>query len=314
MTIEEIIAKAKEDANFRKALVTYSSSTEEGKEILNNFAIAEYDKKIKDKVSEIHTAYDNDIHEILGERKETNQKSYDFVKKLVGELKELRIKSPDDKDEKIKELNLKIKEFEDSGSHNEHWKNTYEEALKKWEEKEQELNDSIKTIKSEFSGNTVLSELNAAKAGLKFIDSIPDEAINAMYEVEKNKILKNAKIENGKITYFNEDGSPAMNESYKPVSAQEILAKSLGVVLAVKESSGGGAPANIKFGEIHTEGEGDNAKSKLVLDKESFKSKTEFQEVAAKALKNQGVAMGDEKYDALLDGAYAEYEVEKLEM
>ena len=314
MTLAEIIALAKNDPELRKGLIAFSNETEEGKIILQNFADAEFDKRIKDKISEIHTAYDNDVFEILGERKEANVKSYDFIKKLVGELKELRGSNDSTKEAKIKELNDKIKKMQDDGSVNEHWKKIYEEALAKWQQSEKELKETISKKDSDYLQNQILNELNVVKSGLKFIEALPQEAVKALLDIETNKILSTAKIIDGKVVYLKEDGNPYLNKEYKPISAKELFEEKLSSIIVKDENaSGGKAPKNVRVGEIIKTGEGDKAIEKLVLNKEAFNSKRSFNEVATKALKEQGVAMGDPRYNKLLDEAYKEYEVSQLE-
>lgn len=318
MTLEEIIAEAKEDENFRKQLVGWAANdTVEGKELLTNFANVEFDKKIGDKVSEIHNGYDNDVFEILGQRKKAEQKSYDFVKEIALELKELRSAKPSDKEAKIKELQDKLKEANDSGSLNEHWKKIYEEALGKWTETENSLKKSIQDKEVEFNSNRIISELKSSLGALKLKEGIPQEAIDAMVKVNEEKILKTAKVIDGKVVFHHEDGSPWMNEEYKPISSNGVIKSFLGAMIddgASQNKGGGGASTRIENGKIIKTGEGDNAKDKLVLDKASFSTKVEFNKLAEQTLRNQGITADNKNYTKLLDDAYVEYEVSKLEL
>lgn len=318
MTLAEIIAKLKEDAEMRKALLVWSANeTDEGKEFMTNFFNAEFDKKIGDKVSEIHTSYDNDVFEVLGQRKKTDQKTYDFVKELAAELKELRASKGTGNDAKIKELEGKIKELTESGSVNEHWKKIYDEALQKWNASEQELNDKLAQNEQEFRSNQVKTEIKSALGSVKMKEGIPQEAVDAMVKLNEEKVVKHAKIIDGKVVFHKEDGTPWMNEQYKPITAGEIVKTLLGTLIDEGTGGGqggGGASTKIKPGEIVKTGEGDNATEKLVLDKASFSTKLEFNKVAEKALRSQGIAVGDKNYNKLLDEAYAEYGVSELEL
>lgn len=319
MTLEELIAKVKEDASFRKQIVVWATGTEEGKEILDNYAKTEFEKNVKETIAKIHSDYDNDIFEILGERKQGDQKTYDFLKERLKELKELRGASKDDKDAKTKELQTKLKEAQDSGSINEHWKKLYDEALLKWEAREKELTETIAQKETDYHNTQVLSEITAAKAGMKFKDGIPEEAVTAMFKVNEDKILKNAKLVDGKVVFHKEDGTPWLNKEYKPVSAKEILSEVFGAMIddgtgsGGSGNAGGGAPPKLEAGKIVTTGEGDNAKKKLVLDKSTFSTKVEFNKQAEKALRNQGITADSPDYNKLLDDAYTEYGVSELD-
>lgn len=320
MTIEEIKKKAQEDPEFRKSLVLWSKDTDEGKELLTNHAKAEVDKAIGEKIAELHLGYDNDIFSILGERKEANQKSYDFVKQLVTELKELRGKGSDDKEQKITELEGKIKEMQESGEINDYWKGIYEKALSTWEEKEQGYTKQIEEAGVKFTHNQIETVLAGARGGLKFKEGIPEEAITAIEQVNREKILKHAKVVDGKVSFFKEDGTPWLDEEYKPITAQGVMKEIYGNILDSGTPSGGGsaqgggAKPTIETGSIQVKGEGDNATKRLELDKNSFSTKLEFQQIADKTLKKQGVMRGNPEYQTLMDGAYEEYGVKDMDL
>lgn len=320
MTLEELIAKAKEDPAFRKQVAVWASSTDEGKEIMDSFSKVEFEKNVKEVVAKIHTDYENDIFEALGERKKGDEKAYEFNKRFLTELKELRGKQGDDKDAKIKELQTKLKEAEDGGEINGHWKKIYDEALAKWEAKESEYKTTIEAKESEFSTTQIRSEIASARAGIKLKDGIPDEAVEALFKVNEDKILKHAKLVDGKVVFHKEDGSPWMNAEFKPVNASEVLKEVFGTMIGDGGNgggtggAGGGAPKTLEVGKIVTTGEGENAKKKLVLDKSTFSTKVEFNKQAEKALRAQGVKADDKEYNELMLGAYEEYGVSELDL
>lgn len=316
MTLAEVIEKAKNDPDFRKGIVAFAKDTDEGKEVLDNFAKMKLEEEIKVKVSEIHKRYDDDILEILGVRKKGDQKTYDFMKELLSDYKKLKESDGDDKDKKIKELNDKLKEMQDSGDFNKHWKETYEQALAKWEDKEKELKEAIKGKEAEFIKAQVLSDLTNGRSGLKFNEAIPQVAIDAIVKEHEANLLASAKLIDGKVVYVKEDGTQWMNGEYKPISSSEIWAEKLKDVLSSNNNqgrSGGGAPPKID-NPIVKVGEGDNATTKLVLDRAKFSTKMEFQREVERTLQSQGIAMGTKEWYELSDGAYKEYEVDKMEL
>ena len=118
------------------------------------------------------------------------------------------------------------------------------------------------------------------------------------------------------MIYYKEDGTPWLNGEYKPITAQEIWEDKLGSIVQKEgqQQRGGNAPTGSKVGDIITVGEGDNATSKLVLDKNAFSTKYEFNQVVEKSLKAKGIPVGSKEGNALQDAAYAEYGVKDLEL
>lgn len=317
MTIEEIIAKAEQDSDFRNKLVSWSANkTDEGKELLKNYADAEVEKQIKTRISEIHSAYDKDVEEVLGVKKKEDQKTYDFIKELLGELKELRAKGAGEGSEEVKKLKIKIKELEDSGSDNALWKKRYEEVVEKAGKDAEKHANELKAKDEQFVKTQIESEIRSAVSSLKFKADFPKEAIDALISVNTEKMLKNAKLVDGKVIFVGEDGSTKLNEQYKPVTTIDEAKVLFGSMIddgTGNDKGGGGAPRTVG-GKIVTTGEGDNATKKLVLDKETFSTKYEFQRVASDALRKQGISATDKDYQTLIDSAYEEYGVSELEL
>lgn len=318
MTIEEIKQAVQNNPNLAKEIAVWSTGeTEAGKEILTNFAKAEVEKKIKENTAEIYTNIDNDLFEVLGVRKANDQKTYEFLKKIAGEYKELKGKAEKLNDnERIKELEAKIKKMQDEGSVNEHWKKIYDEAVSKWQTEKQTLSDQITAKEKEFLEAQIEADLKAGLGSLKLKADIPKNVIDALIQVEKDKIVKGAKVIDGKVVYHQEDGTPRLNKEYKPITSNEIWSDTLGSLIETNEPPKGGGGANPKLpaGRVEKTGEGDNAKIKLVLDKGSFSTKVEFNNKADELLRKQGVAVGSKDYQEAIMDAYKEYEVDKLEM
>ena len=77
--------------------------------ILKNAVEPEIDKRIGERISEIHTRYDNDIFTITGLKKEPNQKTYEFNKEVLTKLTQEKKRYGDlqREHEKLKELKSK---------------------------------------------------------------------------------------------------------------------------------------------------------------------------------------------------------------
>ena len=57
------------------------ATEDDHKTFLNNFE----ETKIAPKISELHNKYDEDIHSVLGVRKNTDEKTYDFLKRTLSD-------------------------------------------------------------------------------------------------------------------------------------------------------------------------------------------------------------------------------------
>lgn len=316
MTLAEIKEAVKANPSLAKEIAVWATGdTSEGKELLQNFAKAEVEKAVKETTAEIYTNIDNDLFEALGVRKKNDQKTYDFLKKIAGEYKELKDKADKlNNDEKVKELEAQIKKMQDEGSVNEHWKKIYDEAVGKWEKEKKEISEKLTAKETEFLHAQIESDLRSGLSSLQLRDDVPKEAIDALVKVETEKVIKGAKVIDGKVVYHKEDGSPLLNDEYKPITPKEIWGKALGTLIKNDDPKGGGANPKIENGKVVKTGEGDNATIKLVLNKESFSTKREFNERAEDALRKQGIAVGSKEYNDALVGAYKEYEVDKLDL
>lgn len=317
MNLEEIKKAIKDNPTLAKELAVWvTGDTTEGKDILTNYAKAEVEKAVKENTAEIYTNIDNDLFEVLGVRKKNDQKTYDFLKKIAGEHKELKDKADKlNNDEEVKKLKAEIKKMQDDGSVNEHWKKIYDEAVAKWENEKAELAGQITAKEGEFLQAQIEADLKSGLSSLTLRDDVPKEAIDALVKVETEKVKKGAKLIDGKVVYHKEDGSPLLNDEYKPITPKEIWGKALGTLIKKDDNTGGGgANPTLKGGKVIKTGEGDNATIKLVLNKESFSTKVEFNKRADEALRKQGIAIGSKEYNEALNGAYEEYEVDKLDL
>lgn len=316
MTLAEIKKAVQENPSLAKEIAVWSTSdTTEGKELLANYAKAEVNKAVKETTAEIYTNIDNDLFEVLGVRKKNDQKTYDFVKKITGEYKTLKEKAESlNNDDEIKRLKSEIKEMQEKGTVNEHFKKMYDEAVAKWEKEKNELTEQITTKEKEFFEAQVEADLRAGLGGMTFKDGIDQDVINTLVDAKKKKIVEGAKIVEGKVVYHKEDGTPLLNKEYKPITPKEIWSKELGTLIKDGSQSGGGAKPTIKEGKVIKTGEGDNATIKVVLDESSFSTKVEFNQRADEALRKQGIAVGTKEYENAILNAYKEYEVDKLEL
>lgn len=310
LTIEQIQEAFTQNADLQKQVLLNVVETNEGKELLNNFAKKHFDENIGSKVSEIYNNIDNDIFETLGVRKDPNQKTYDFLKTTLSDYKKIKESQNTDKDKVINELKDKLKTLETSSTNGEFWHKTHQEAVSKFEQEKQTLSQKIQELENANLSNLVNNDLSMGLAGLKFNPSIPETAIQALTTTIKADVMKHAKIVDGKVVYHNQDGNPWLDNEYKPISAKSIFAEKLKDVLD-KPTGGGSAPKG-KVGQIVTI-EGNDGSKKAVLDTAKFRTQVEFFNHLDEVLvKENGIAKNSPEYAKLRDTAYTEYKVSEM--
>jgi len=315
LTLEEVKSAIAENKDLAKGVLLTVVETDEGKELLSNHAKQHFEANIGTKVSEIYTNIDNDIFEVLGVRKDPNQKTYDFLKSnVLSELKELKTKgnADPDKAQKIKALEDEVKSLKEKTTNSEFWHETHQKALKEFEQKELQYKNQLQELETGNLKNVVNTDLSMGLTGLKFNPTIPQSAIDALASTVKNQALANSKIVDGKVMYMKEDGTPWLDKEYKPITSKGIFAEKLSDIIDVTPAGGGKAPTG-KGGEIITVKTGDVETKKVVLDKSKFNTRMEFFNVLEKTLVEQGVSRDSDDFSKLRDTAYVEYEVEKLE-
>lgn len=199
---------------------------------LDNFAKIEVEKRIGDEISKVHTQYDNDAFEILGERKAGNEKTYNFLKRKLKELKEAAGGSQvlQDKIRKLED-DLKNKSGDEQLKKDyDQLKKTYNEDKQTWEQKTQEYQRSQELMRVEI-------QLDNAMNKLKFSDQIPASVRDVMIQAAKAKLLKQGKIIENKLIFLDENGATLCNRSnaLNPFTAEEMLSVELKDILGEKK-------------------------------------------------------------------------------
>lgn len=318
LTQEQIIEAITANPEIGVAVTEHVITTEKGKEIIGNKAEAIYKNKIGDEVSRIHSQYDNDAFEILGEKPSSNPdggkvKTYDFIKDKLSELKTLREQKDSlTKDAEVQRLNSEIERLKKEGG-GAHWEQTFNTAKGEWETKENQYKQQLEDLNKGIYTSSVENSINTAKAGLKFNPDVPQSAIDALYGSVKSALIANSKKEGDNIVYLKPDGSAILNKEYKPASAEEILKERMNdVLLKSNDNPGGGAQDTIAGSIKTTKVEGKDDQKSLVLDTTKFKTRVEFMKVVSETLKAEGIAKSNPAYQQLADKAAVEYKVSEL--
>ena len=172
---------------------------DEHKTYLNNYKETVIAPKIKD----VHDQYDKDIKEITGIEREGNEKSYNYLKRAGGVLKE--------KADKVAGFEAKVTELEEkikSGSGDEQLKVKLKQAetdlanaQKLYKEGKGTWDSEKKTLESSHQKAGMSNMLDRALMGIKFKEGLSKEVVDIVVENVKDGLLEIAEVVEGKMIF-----------------------------------------------------------------------------------------------------------------
>lgn len=319
MTLEEFKAEIVKDPTTVATALAYVVTLPEGIEVLENYTNKQKPAILEAGKADILKQIEGPLATVLGSSRPEGITFETYIENVGKELKKLREDSGKSGDEASKQ---KIKELEGelTALKSANWEGKYNNMVTETSTKIGEYETTIKNLETANIQGLVGTDLSSALSSLSFNAAIPKEAIEAMTSQLKSNVLKNAKVVDGKPVYFNEDGTPMLNDVFKPITAVEIFKKNMATVLAVG-NGGGGAPSKPGQGgggqggggSIVTTGEGDKAVKKLVLDPAKFNTKLSFSEHVEDVLSKEGIEKGSKDWNDMINTARTEYEVDKMD-
>lgn len=317
ITVEAITAALTEKPELVNDLAPVLLETDKIKEVIGNKAEAIYKEKITGEVSQIHSQYDKDMEEILGEKPGqledgSKQKTYDKIKGLYSELKDLRgQKDSLSKDAEVARLKTEINDLKTNGP-GAHWEETFKKEREKWLEEKNSLNSRLSELSTNMVDSKKRTDIEAGLRGFKFKSEVPETARQALIDLAINKMVKNSKVEEGKVIYLDDSGAQINDNEYKPESAKGILSNLLKEIIQTKDQGGGGGAPTKVVGSIESVTvEGTNTQ-RLALNPTDFKTKSDFVNKAEEALLASGIARGSDDWDKLKNEAYQRYGVQNM--
>lgn len=258
---------------------------------------------IGQKVGEIYGGLDADILAASGIAKNGSEKTYDYAKRVIGEIKgqagdvaALNTQIADLTKEKTRLEGIIAKGGADAET-----KRALEQARADLENVRGEyatLKTQFDTEKAEHEkklfGLQIAGEFANATAGLKFKANLPASAITVLTEqaVARVKGMNPEYIDDGnggKVLAFMENGTPRRNpeNNLRPFTAAELVAKELsamGVLETGRKQEGAGS---------HEEQGGDGSH---LADLSGARTQDEAHEVIAKQLMAQGLVNGSKEF------------------
>lgn len=270
------------------------------------------------KIGELHGQYDNDVVAVAGVQKNQGEKSYDFVKRVLGDFK-TKAESAATLTGEITTLKSEIEGYKTqiaAGKGNEVIAQQLKDAQKKADDLQKQYDtdktawDTEKgTYVSEVNNVKLETEFEKATAKLKFQKQYPESVQATLLDAAKNAIIGTTKQDwvevNGKkvLVFRDKDGNILNNPENKlnPYTASELLTKQLKDVLDLGKLQGGGGTGNPPAGETVD-----------IADIGTAKTQVEADAMIAKYLLAKGLTRGSQDFATEQTKIRKENEVSKL--
>lgn len=267
---------------------------------------------IGQKTGEIYGGLDADILAASGIAKNGTEKTYDYAKRVIGEIK-AQAGNATELQNQISELTKEKGRLEQviaKGGADAETKRALEQAkadLGNVTREYAELKTKYDTAKTEHEkalfGMKIDGEFAKATAGLKFKADLPQSVVAVLTEqaVAKVKAMNPEYIDDGnggKVLAFMDNGTPRRNpeNNLRPFTAAELVAKELttmGVLETGRKQTGAGS-----------QGGGTGGQGSGTVDLSGARTQDEAHEIIVKQLLAQGKVNGTKEFDDAMAQAW----------
>lgn len=267
---------------------------------------------IGQKTGEIYGGLDADILAASGIAKNGTEKTYDYAKRVIGEIK-AQAGNATELQNQIAELTKEKGRLEQviaKGGADAETKRALEQAkadLANVTREYGELKTKYDTAQTEHEkalfGMKIDGEFAKATAGLKFKADLPQSVISVLTEqaVAKVKAMNPEYIDDGnggKVLAFMDNGTPRRNpeNNLRPFTAAELVAKELttmGVLETGRKQTGAGS-----------HGGGTGGQGSGTVDLSGARTQDEAHEIIVKQLLAQGKVNGTKEFDDAMAQAW----------
>lgn len=298
------------------------TSSAAGKKLIEDRAGILYKENIGEEVKKIYGRIDDEIFKVLGKRPEPTadgglEKTYVFLnKELTNYKKLLDIEGTLNADDRIKALEAEKQKLLGEGAAK-FVKEQWDAATDVWKGEKETLEGEITTLKTSTVDSSKKAEIATGISTLKFNPDISDTMRNMMLGNVESELMKNSKMEDGKVVFLTADGKPILNSTQTgPATAAEVLAGIEGIkeiTLKADKTPGGGAPTVI-VGKVQSrkDDKGNDVKSLDLGPKGTFTSKVAFVNAFEKGMADAGITKGDPEYAAIEKETYDSHDVKSL--
>ena len=267
---------------------------------------------IGQKTGEIYGGLDADILAASGIAKNGTEKTYDYAKRVIGEIKGQAGNSQSQIAELTREkarLEKALSEGADAETRKALNKANADLAnvTKEYTELKSKYDNSEAEHQKAIFGLKLDGEFAKATAGLKFKADLPASVTSVILAqaVEKVKSLSPEYIDDGnggKVLAFNQNGTTMRNpeNNLRPYTATELVAKELkamGVLDEGRKQAGAGTDPNAGS-------QGGNGG--MIADLSGARTREEAHEILAKQLMSQGMLNGSKEFEDAMSKAWKE--------
>lgn len=271
---------------------------------------------IGNRIGELHRQYDKDVLEVTGISKQQDEKSFNFVKRVLTDYK-TKAEGYDGLNKKVSDLQKEIEgykktiaegkgseaiaqQLKDAQKQLADTKQLYDVDKKSWEERYNNLN-------SQYQNSLIDGEFTKALQGIKFKSIYPESVQKTLIESAKRSVLSTGKADwvedNGtkKLVFRDSAGNIMTNSENKlnPFTAGELLTRELKDVIETGRrqtgaGTGSGSPNGagnnaIDFSGVSSQVEADEKIAKHLMALGYTRGSKEFADEALKIRKENGV-------------------------
>jgi hypothetical protein len=296
------------------ANATTSALTDEQKSAIVEMSKNDEVAVIGQKTGEIYGGLDADILSASGIAKNGAEKTYDYAKRVIGEIKgqagnalELQNKVSELEKEKTRLESVIAKGGADAETKRQldQAKADLENVRSEYATLKTEYDNAKTSHEKELFGLKIDGEFAKATAGLKFKADLPASVQSVLLQqaIAKVKGMNPEYIDDGnggKVLAFMENGTPKRNPEthLRPYTAAELVAaelKTMGVLEEGRKQGGAGSQGG--------QGGGGGAKT---VDISGATTQDQAQEIIAKQLMSQGLIRGTKDFENAMTAAWKE--------
>jgi hypothetical protein len=210
---------------------------EENTSFLDRYKADVIEKEIPTRIKAVHDQYDNDIKSLYGVERDSNEKSYDYLKRAAAQSNAALKTSQD----KIAELEEAIKNGKGT-----------ETIRQKLEQEELKYQKELKAHKARIAELEKSQQITTRQADVKllygeikktFIKQLPSMFAKAE-AATLNEVINNSTVKDGVLYMTNADGSIMKDNDFNEITVENYLKKEFKDVIEKKREQGGAGSGN----------------------------------------------------------------------
>ncbi len=271
------------------------------------------------RIGELHGQYDKDIMDVTGVGKKDGEKSYDYMKRVLGDYKG-KVESSKGTKAELDKANAKIAELQDKidkGTPDE----TLRTELKDAKTRVSQLQEQLKAKETEFAAKTAEYEtamrnthvdyaFQAAVAGLKFKPGVTDAVRKVLLDSAKAEVLAKGTPDfigdERRLVLRDKDGNILNNvkNNLNPYTIQELVMET-----SIKDMI---EPDRTRTGGGTGPGTGSNGSNPVGIDLSGVRTQVEASNMIEKHLLASGLTRDSKEFSQKMSELFKENNVLEL--